>query len=632
MCAQYRRRCKLGLTAFLSLAAAPLGIAPKTEASILTKAGSPDGACLRDEGAARCGRPLDDAVRGTNDLSAVLPDGTRIDSPQRFREVLLKGDEFVTSNMEALMRVRITRYWSGLCLVGLLATPSVGMAAEADPRLVHAAAQQDTPSVRALLTAGADVDTRQPDGATALHWAAHWNDLQTADLLLTADADVNAANDHGVTPLALACENASMAMVERLVRAGANPNLAQVSGLTPLMIAARTGNATVVEALLARGATVNASVQKTGHSALMWAVGEGHHEIVRLLVARGAEVDARAKTGFTPLLFAARNGNIEIAKVLIAAGAGVNHVGSDGTHALPLAVLNLQDQFALFLLEQGADPNGRLHGVPALHLAAGDVTHWIREWTHPRGVGPRSHRLRQLDSAHRVTLVKALLARGADPNGRITTSTVASANHTLKGGAFNTFAVGTGDMKGATPLWVAAWTLRDRRSGSPDVIRSLLAAGADVHLATADQTTPLMVAAGLGRRVPGGGAGQKMQRGPQLPLAEAGLQILVEAGADVNTANEAGFTALHGAAFIASNEMIEYLVKQGADINAQQFQGQTAFRLAQGSGSFEWHTYPGTAELLAALGTDTTLGVDPETLYRRRDVALAPEQQGPLPR
>ena len=540
------------------------------------------------------------------------------------------------------MRVRITRYWSGLCLVGLLATPSVAMAAEADPRLVHAAAQQDTPSVRALLTAGADVDTRQPDGATALHWAAHWNDLQTADLLLTAGANVNAANDHGVTPLALACENASMAMVERLVRAGANPNLAQVSGLTPLMIAARTGNATVVEALLARGATVNASVQKTGHSALMWAVGEGHHEIVRLLVARGAEVDARAKTGFTPLLFAARNGNIEIAKVLIAAGAGVNHVGSDGTHALPLAVLNLQDQFALFLLEQGADPNGRLHGVPALHLAAGDVTHWIREWTHPRGVGPRSHRLRQLDSAHRVTLVKALLARGADPNGRITTSTVASANHTLKGGAFNTMAIGTGDMKGATPLWVAAWTLHGRqssnsspdviRSGSPDVIRALLAAGADVHLASADQTTPLMVAAGLGRRVPGAGAGEEMRRGPQAPLAEAGLKILVEAGADVNTANEAGFTALHGAAFNGSNEVIEYLVKQGANINAQQFQGQTAYRLAQGSGSFTWHTYPGTAELLAALGTDTTLGVDPETLHRRRDVALAPEQQGPLPR
>ena len=529
------------------------------------------------------------------------------------------------------MRVRGTRFLVGLCMVGVLSTSSVAIAAEADPRLVDAAAQQDTPSVRALLAAGADVNTRQPDGATALHWAAHWNDSQMADLLLTADADVNAANDHGVTPLALACENASVAMVERLLQAGANSNLAQTSGLTPLMIAARTGNATVAGLLLAGGATVNASVQKSGHSALMWAVGEGHRDVVQLLVAGGADVDARAKTGFTPLLFAARNGNFEIAEALIAAGADVNQVGSDGTHALPLAVLNLQDQFALFLLEQGADPDGRLHGVPALHLAAGDVTNWIREWTHLRGVGPRAHRLRQLDPGRRVTLVKALLARGAAPNSRITTSTVASPNDTLKAGAFSTMAVGTGDLKGATPLWVAAWTLRDLQSGSPDVVRALLAAGADVHLTTADKTSPLMVAAGLGRRVFSAG-GEENRRGPQLPLVEEGVRILVEAGADVNMANEANFTALHGAAFIGENEVIEYLVTQGADINAQQFQGQTAFRLAEGSGSFVWHTYSGTAELLATLGADTTLGVDQETLDRRRDVTLAPVQQGQLPR
>lgn len=513
-------------------------------------------------------------------------------------------------------------------MVGLLSATAVAMAAETDPRLVHAAARQDTQSVRALLEAGVDVDTRQPDGATALQWAAHWNDLQTADLLLQAGADINAANDLGVTPLALACENASVAMVERLVRAGANPNLAQVSGLTPLMIAARTGNAKVVETLLASGASVGASVHKTGHSALMWAVGEGHHDSVRLLVAHGADVDARAKTGFTPLLFAARSGDIESATVLITAGADVNRTGSDGTHALPLAILYLQDQFALFLLEQGADLNGSLHGVPALHVAAGDVTIWIREWTHLRGVGPRAHRLRLLDPNRRVTVVQALLARGADPDGRITTSTTTSADTTLKGGAFNRFAIGTGDLRGATPLWVAAWTLHNRQSGSPGVIRALLAAGADFRLTTADKTTPLMVAAGLGHR--GGPGRQGMVRGPVVPLAEEGVRILVEAGADINAVNEANFSPLHGGAFIASNEVIEYLVKQGANINAQQYQGQTAFRLAEGSATagFTWHTYPETAEFLATLGADTALGIDGETLARRRDIALAPEQQG----
>ena len=114
-----------------------------------------------------------------------------------------------------------------------------------------------------------------------------------------------------------------------------------------------------------------------------------------------------------------------------------------------------------------------------------------------------------------------------------------------------------------------------------------------------------------------------------VPLVEEGVQVLVEAGADIDAANEAGFTPLHGAAFIASNEVIEYLVARGADIDAQQHEGQTAFRLAEGSaaGGFMWHTYPETAALLAALGADTTLGVDGETLARRRDVALAPGNQ-----
>ena len=535
------------------------------------------------------------------------------------------------------MHLSFTRIGSGLCAVGLLSAASV-LAAEADLRLVNAAARQDTETIRVLLNARVDVNTPQPDGATALHWAAHWSDLDTADLLLKARANVNAANDYGVTPLALACENANAGMVDRLLRAGANPNLAQTSGLTPLMIAARTGDLNVVTALVTRGADINVAVRKTGHTALMWALEQGHQNIVRLLVEHGADVRARTTTGFAPLLFAARSGDIEMAKVMIAAGADVNEPGVDGTHALPLAILNLQDQFALFLLERGADPNATLDGVPALHFAAGDVSVWIREWGHLRGVGPRSSTVKQVNSRERLTLVKALLGHGADANGRTTKSITWSPNNTLKGGAFNGYANGTGDLKGATPLWVAAWSLNEGGlqggpempgSGSPDVIRALLAAGADFRLTTADKTTPLMVAAGLGRS--GGAQARGEGRGRRSAVVEEGVRILVEAGADVNATNEAGFTALHGAAYRGANEVIEYLVKQDANINAQQFQGQTAFRIAQGSshGGFSWLEFPATAKLLASLGADTSLGVDGQTLARRRDIGVDPGTSAP---
>ena len=92
----------------------------------------------------------------------------------------------------------------------------------------------------------------QVDGATALHWAAHWNDLQIATLLIRAGADVNATDDHGVTPLSLACLNANAAMVDGLLKAGARADSALASGETALMTAARTGQMDAVKLLLGK--------------------------------------------------------------------------------------------------------------------------------------------------------------------------------------------------------------------------------------------------------------------------------------------------------------------------------------------------------------------------------------------
>ena len=130
----------------------------------------------------------------------------------------------------------------------LVAAGGLATATGQDLRLVRAIAEQDGPAARALLAEGVDVSTPRADGATALLWAAHWDDLDTVDLLLRAGADVQAADDHGVTPLARAAENASTAMVEKLLAAGASANAVQSSGLTLLMTAARTGNVQVVNA------------------------------------------------------------------------------------------------------------------------------------------------------------------------------------------------------------------------------------------------------------------------------------------------------------------------------------------------------------------------------------------------
>ena len=529
---------------------------------------------------------------------------------------------------------------AGGVLAGMLAAAAAVAAAEPDLRLVAAAARQDAAAVRALIGEGVDVDARRSDGVTALLWAAHRDDLATADLLLAAGADPDSADDHGVTPLIRATENASPALVERLLAAGADAGLAQGNGLAPLMVAARTGNLDIVRTLLEHGAGVNAATAELGATALMWAVAAPHRPIVEVLLEAGADVQVSTAKGMTPLLTAAQHGDVETARLLIAAGAGVNRPGSDGTYPLPFAIVDGHDDFALFLLEEGADPNTRIDGIPALAAAAGNVDTWLAGWDQRHGDARYVSRYRSrggriyLNAAQRLPLVKALLAAGADPDGRITTSAMLM-NYIgyPKKGAFEPFACGTGDLRGATALWVAAFgaasegAYRSSAAGSEnyrvessaDIVGVLLEAGADQSLATDDGTTPFMAAAGLGRST----FRPNWTRGRRSRGAEEATRVLLEAGAEINATNEADFTALHGAAFRGLNEVVEYLVERGADIDARDYRGRTPYRLAEGSKqSFQFQAFPETAVLLAELGANTRLGV-PGTVQERADRAVA---------
>src|SRR5258707_320120 len=90
------------------------------------------------------------------------------------------------------------------CIAPVLFVPAV-FAADRDTRLADAMKSKDRDVVRELLKQRVDVNTPQPDGATALHWAAHWDDLESAAVLIRAGANVNAVNVYGITPLSLAC-------------------------------------------------------------------------------------------------------------------------------------------------------------------------------------------------------------------------------------------------------------------------------------------------------------------------------------------------------------------------------------------------------------------------------------------
>ena len=94
----------------------------------------------------------------------------------------------------------------------------------------------------------ANINDPQADGTTALHWAAHWNDLESFTLLLGAGANAKAVNRYGATPLSEAAAAGNPAMIEALLKAGADPNtLTTADGETVLMTAARAGQLEAVK-------------------------------------------------------------------------------------------------------------------------------------------------------------------------------------------------------------------------------------------------------------------------------------------------------------------------------------------------------------------------------------------------
>jgi uncharacterized protein len=461
-----------------------------------------------------------------------------------------------------MSRLRPQASWA----IAILAVTSLTSAAAPDRRIVDAAEKRDHQAVKSLVKLRANVNTPQADGATAIAWAAHWNELDMADVLIAAGADVNAPNDMGVTPLILASTNGSAAMVAKLLRAGANAKARLPrTGESALMTAAASGNLETVKLLVVHGADVNAAESYAGQTALMWAVSRGHDSIVQTLIEAGADIAARSNGGSTPLLFAARKGNLEEARMLLARGANPNEALPDGTTALLLAAASGHEDMGIFLLEHGANPNAAdtTIGMTPLHALL-----WRRPDSHTR-------------------LARALLAHGANPNARL-----AKAPSSMAGENGPSLAL----WNGATPFVMAA------RVADVEMMKILADAGADPSITTANGTTALMAAAGVGRM-----EGSELPTFGTYPISDnralEAAKLAVQLGANVNATDRAGVAALHGAVQNGHNTVIQFLADNGANLNVKDKAGRTPMSLARYV-QINFREHKESAELLVRLGAD----------------------------
>ena len=456
------------------------------------------------------------------------------------------------------------------CLYGLLILlllSSAGSAIAADERLVEAVRSGDYATARTLVEAGSDVDTPAADGTTALHWAVRHDQARMVSLLLQTGADPNAANRYGMTPLALAGTNGNPETVALLLDAGADPDLATPEGETPLMTAARTGNPEAVRLLVARGAWVDEAEAWRGQTALMWAAAEGNAAAARALIEAGADVTARSNGGMTALLFAARRGDMATVRTLLAGGADIDEAARDavplpnrteetsktapprpGSSVLATAIENAHYDLAAWLVAEGADLNVDGPRGTALHGL-------VRTRNCERTALPCPPRSGAPDS---LKLAALLLAHGADVNARMT------ANAPRNGTYDYTYM----SHVGATPLFLAV------KASDTAMMRLLLDHGADPAIGNDENTTPLLVAAGIGYI-----EGQILASEER---AFDAVRMLVEGGEDVNTTNDKSETALHGAAYRGANSIALYLIDHGARLDIADELGRMPVTIADG--------------------------------------------------
>jgi len=240
------------------------------------------------------------------------------------------------------------------------------------------------------------------------------------------------------------------------------------AGSTALMQSAYAGTLEIMEALLAAGADVKASNRRKA-TALHWAISDPVK--VKLLLMKGADVDAKTIDGRTALHAAAMLPmGARVVKLLLEVGADVDARSITGTTPLFGAVA-ANAKNTLILLDHGAAPNiaSQTGATPLMVARTSDVV-WLLV-AKGADVNARSKRgetaLAAAAGRGDVESVKLLLSKGADINAT--------------------------DYRGYTALMHAAQYDRD----APDIVRMLLARGANANV-TAEGQTPLSIAARRG--------------------------------------------------------------------------------------------------------------------------------------
>eukprot|EP01087_Luapelamoeba_hula_P007331 TRINITY_DN1795_c0_g1_i1.p1 TRINITY_DN1795_c0_g1~~TRINITY_DN1795_c0_g1_i1.p1 ORF type:complete len:950 (-),score=192.96 TRINITY_DN1795_c0_g1_i1:151-3000(-) len=394
------------------------------------------------------------------------------------------------------------------------------------------------------------------DLAEKLNWAVLQGYTKFFEQVMTIESDDSLRDDAAAGhTLCLAADEGHLSMVQMLLDHGVDIDSKNVYSDTALHTACLCGRQKVAEYLLDKGLDVNVC-DADNYTPLMSASKCGHLRLARVLVSRGADVNAKAKFGDTALILAAEYGHDQVVRYLLELGAEPNSENSAGNSAIIFAAENGHHHVVQLLLETKALVNETNEQEwSALHYAC--------------------------DGGF-INVVRMLLAHGANVDRR--------------------------NDNRDTPLILAAL------QGHKEVVQLLLEHNASTTIPSQEGVNPLHAACMNGfsatakvlldhdrelqkksMKLDSGLLNSQSEPSMFTPLMYAVdgghihvVKLLLEEGADVGRADAASNQAIHLALTTRPPSLIlDLLIQYGADVNSQNLEGETALLLAAQAGELE---------------------------------------------
>ncbi|KAM4687553.1 uncharacterized protein O3C94_006066 [Discoglossus pictus] len=399
--------------------------------------------------------------------------------------------------------------------------------------------------VERFLELGVNLYDTTKDGRTVLHVAAAHSKEEIVRLLLAKKAEPNipgGAQDQLPLHYTALRPSGAINVIQTLLKAShRDARLTQdKDGCIPLFLAVESGNLGICKELLSSHteSQLMATSKKYGDSALHACCRKKDVELAKLLVEYGAHVDCQNEARQTPLHIAAWEGDETMLKYLYQCKANPNltdnldrsplHIAAERGHTAIVEILT--EKFRSNVLARTKDGSTLMHiasqcGHPETALAflkKGVLLHM------PNKSGAVC--LHAAAKKGHTAVVKALLQKGAQVDART--------------------------KDNYTALHVAAENCK------PQVVQTLLGFGAQVQLKGGKASeTPLHIAA-------------------RIKDGEKVAEMLLKSGADVNTEQENGETAMHIAAQHGHLKMITALIEEGGELTWQSKAGENPLHTA----------------------------------------------------